>query len=95
MCYNYFNDLSVARSMYRKQANQPLNNSNEINLRNTNRSQTNRSRTDSSSRSNPTAIKQILLDKEYSNLKNLLPSLNSKAKISKVRLPAIIRTIKD
>ena len=75
MCYNYYTDLALARSMYRKQSNQ-LNNSTELRTRN----QQTRSRLD---RSN-SAAKQALLDKEYSNLKHMLPTLSRKTKISKV-----------
>lgn len=74
MCYNYYNDLALIRSMYRK-SNQHSNNSNEMNLR----TRPNRSRIEPKS-----TTKQVLLDKEYLNLKNLLPSLNNKTKVSKV-----------
>lgn len=77
MCYNYYGDLAVARSLLKKQASsQPLNGSSEMR----NRSQARRA-----DRSNQqSSTKQILLDKEYSNLKHMLPSLNSRAKVSKV-----------
>ena len=77
MCYNYYGDLAVARSLLKKQAPpQPINSE----MRNRSQSR----RTD---RSNQQSItKQILLDKEYSNLKHMLPSLNCRAKVSKVRI---------
>lgn len=80
MCYNY-NDLAKAKPVCRKQTTQLINGSADLNVRirqsrpvrmNVNRSNS--------------STKQVLLDKEYSNLKNMLPSLNNKPKVSKVIL---------
>lgn len=78
MCYNYFNDLTVTRSVCKRQSSNQSLNSNEMILRNRNQQK----KVDRSTSS----VKHVLLDKEYTNLKHLLPALNGKSKISKVSL---------